>query len=157
MKRLMAVTLALSLLTPRLSAAEKLELKPGDHVVLVGNGLPDRMQHSGWLETLIYEKFPQHNLVVRNLAVAGDEVANRARSENFGTPEEWLGRTGANVIFAFFGFNESFAGNEGIEKFKQELDKYLKETLAGKFSDKGSPRVVLFSPIAEEKLADPNY
>src|SRR5713101_6977440 len=28
-----------------------LDLKPGDHVVLIGNALADRFQHSGWLET----------------------------------------------------------------------------------------------------------
>ena len=157
MNRFSSLLLSLLLLAPSVRAADKLELQPGDHIAIVGNALPDRMQHSGWLETLIYQQFPQANLVVRNLAAAGDEVAIRARSENFGTPDEWLGRTGATVIFAFFGFNESFAGYDGIEKFKQELDKYLKETAAKKFSDKGSPRIVLFSPIAQEKLTDPNY
>ena len=84
-----------------------LELKPGDHIAIIGNTLPDRMQHSGYLETLIHAKYPDHDLVVRNLAAAGDEVVTRHRSENFGTPDDWLKRTQADVILAFFGFNES--------------------------------------------------
>src|SRR5262249_47258025 len=28
---------------------EKLEIKPGDHLCLIGNTLADRMQHDGWL------------------------------------------------------------------------------------------------------------
>ena len=44
-----------------------------------------------------------------------------------------------------------------MPQFKQDLDKYLKDTLAQNYSGKGSPRIVLFSPIANEKLPDPNY
>src|SRR5207244_2481977 len=54
--------------------AEILTLNKGDHVCLVGHALADRMQHDGWLETLIVAKPPQHDLVFRNLAVSGDEV-----------------------------------------------------------------------------------
>src|SRR5213592_4594493 len=67
-----------------------LQLKPGDHIAIIGNTLADRMQQDGWLETFICAKFPKHDLVFRNLAVAGDEVAVRHRSENFGTPDDWL-------------------------------------------------------------------
>ena len=30
--------------------APAVELEPGEHIVLVGNALADRMQHHGWLE-----------------------------------------------------------------------------------------------------------
>lgn len=152
----LGLLLCLAALAPRATAATALELQPGDHVCFIGNTLADRMQHHGWLETFIYAKFPKHDLVVRNLAVAGDEVALRHRSENFGTPDEWLTKTKADVILAFFGFNESFQGEAGLEKFKKDLDKFLKDTKAKNYSGKGAPRVVLFSPIANEKLSDPN-
>lgn len=139
------------------STRPQLKLNKGDHVAIIGNTLPDRMQHSGYLETLIHAKHPQHKLVFRNLAVAGDEVVIRHRSENFGSPDDWLKKTGADMIFAFFGFNESFQGYGGLEKFKGDLDKFLKETLAKHYSGKGPPRVVLFSPIANEKHQDPNF
>ncbi len=144
-----------SLLPDRASAAS-LELKPGDHIGIIGNTLADRMQHDGWLETLIVAKFPKDDLVFRNLAVAGDEVVFRHRSENFGSPDSWLTKTKADVIFAFFGFNESFKAEAGLDQFKQDLDKFVKDTKAKNYSGKGAPRLVLFSPIANEKINDPN-
>ncbi len=137
--------------------ADPLTLKTGDHIALIGNALPDRMQHDGWLETLIYAKFPKSDLVIRNLAAAGDEVVIRHRSENFGSPDDWLKRTKADVVFGFFGFNESFHGPAGVEKFKTDLDKLLKHMKSQDYSGKGAPRIVLFSPIANERVKDPNY
>jgi azurin/glucose/arabinose dehydrogenase/lysophospholipase L1-like esterase len=138
-------------------AGPPLKLNPGEHVALIGNTLADRMQHHGWLESMITAKFPGHDLVFRNLAAAGDELQNRARSKDFGTPEDWLTHTRADVVFAFFGFNESFAGPAGLPKFKQDLETFLRETRAKNFNGVTPPRVVLFSPIANEKHPDPNF
>lgn len=140
-----------------LSAADKLELKSGDHIAIIGNTLGDRMQHSGYFEALTYDKFPKHNLVFRNLAFSADEVANRPRSENFGSPNDWLTRAQADVVFAFFGFNESFKGAEGLDKFRENLTKFIKETQTTIYHGKDSPRLVLFSPIAAEKHTDVNF
>src|SRR5437764_8491590 len=96
---------------------EKLELKSGDHIAIIGNTLADRFQHSGWFETFIYSKYPNLDLVFRNLAVAGDEVALRHRPADFGSADDWLKKVQADVIFAFFGFNESFHGSDGLAKF----------------------------------------
>jgi azurin/glucose/arabinose dehydrogenase len=141
----------------RAQAPAKLELKPEDHVVLIGNALADRMQHTGWFETLVQTRFPDHKLVFRNLAVAGDEVAFRHRSENFGSPDDWLKKTSANVVLAFFGFNESVKGPDGLAKFRADLDKELKHLQSTDFSGKGAPKVVLISPVANERHQDKNY
>ena len=137
-------------------AASLLKLEKGDHICYIGNTLPDRMQHFGWLETLLYSRFSDLDLVVRDLGYSGDEVNHRERCEGFGTPDEWLTRAKADVIFAFFGFNESFAGPKGLDKFKGEFDKFIKETLAKNYSGKAAPRLVIFSPIAAENLKNPN-
>ena len=137
-------------------AQTKLDLKPGDHVALIGGALADRMQHHGWLETLLHARFADHKLVFRNLAAAGDEVATWVRSDNFGTRDEWLTRARADIIFACYGYNESFKGDAGLDKFKQDLDKFLKDAKTKNYSGKAAPRVVLFSPIAAEKSNDPN-
>ena len=153
-----SLVIVLALLAASLAgAADKLELKPGDHVAIIGNTLPDRMQHSGWFEALTYEKFAKQQLVFRNLAFAADEVVTRPRSENFGSPEDWLTRAQADVVFAFFGFNESFKEAEGLPKFRDDLDKFIKTTLKANYSGKGAPRLVLFSPIAAEKNSDVNF
>jgi azurin len=146
------------LLAAALSArAQQLELKPGDHISIIGNTLADRLQHEGTLEAMIHQAFPQHDLSVRNLGYAADELTIRTRSENFGSPEEWLTKTKTDVVFAFFGFNESFKGPEGVDKFKADLEAFLKEQKAANYSGKGAPRVVLFSPIAAENLNSPDF
>src|SRR5262249_35352654 len=135
---------------------DKLEIRPGDHICLVGNTLPERMQHDGWLETYLHSRFPTHDLVVRNLAFSGDALTLRLRSQNFGTPDYWLTATKADVILAFFGYNESFGGEVGLGKFKSDLDSYLKHLLGKQYNGKSAPRVVLFSPIGHEDLHDRN-
>ncbi|MBC7854942.1 MAG: dehydrogenase, partial [Pirellulaceae bacterium] len=138
------------------ATAQSLEFKQGDHVCFLGNALGDRMQHHGWLETLLVSRFADKDLVFRNLAVSGDELTFRHRSENFGSPEEWLVRCKADVIFAMFGFNESFAGEPGLAKFKADLDRFINETLATNYSGRGKTKLVIFSPLAVENLNDPN-
>ena len=44
--------LAATLASPAFAWADALELKPGDHICIIGNTLADRMQHDGWLETV---------------------------------------------------------------------------------------------------------
>src|SRR6476620_4179914 len=90
------------------ASAPRLELRQGDHISLLGNTLADRMQHDGWLETYLYSRFPRLDLVFRNLGFSGDELTVRLRSAKFGTPEQWLTKTQTDVVFAFFGYNESF-------------------------------------------------
>ncbi len=138
------------------SAADKLELRSGDHIAIIGNTLADRMQHSGYLEALIHQKFPKHELVFRNLSMAADELTVRPRSADFGKPEEWLTKVQADVVFAFFGFNESFKGADGLAKFRDDLTKFIADTGRANYSGKGAPRLVLFSPIAAEKHTDPD-
>src|SRR5262249_38290650 len=123
-------TVFLLLLSTAVTHAQPLSLHKSDRICLIGNALADRMQHHGWLETLIQNRFPEHNLVFRDLGFNGDELTVRLRSAGFGSPDEWLTSTKADVIFAFFGYNESVAGSAGLDKFKQDLDQFIKHTLA---------------------------
>src|SRR5687767_6262234 len=138
-------------------AAGSLDLRPGDHIAIIGNTLADRIQHFGYFEALTYDKFSKHELVFLNLGFAADEVATRPRSESFGTPDDWLTRTKADVVLAFFGFNESFKGAAGLAKFRADLEKFIADTRKANYSGKGAPRLVLFSSIAAEKHDDPNF
>jgi glucose/arabinose dehydrogenase len=184
MRTLLVLVAAAAMLWPdptRAAEPARLELQPGDHICIIGNALAERMQHDGWLETLLHARFPDHNLVIRNLAVGGDTVTMRLRSMDFGTPDQWLAGsapipqphklpagavvrenrfeltdTKADVIFAFFGFGESFADEAGLEQFKKDLDAWIKHALSQKYNGKSAPRLVLFSPIAHEDMEDPN-
>src|SRR5437868_7496959 len=155
---ILAVLSVLILAVSRADAADKpgLELKRGDHVCIIGNTLADRMQHDGWLETALHRRFPGHELVVRNFGFSGDELTLRLRSFHFGSPDEWLTRCKADVIFAFFGYNESFAGEAGLAKFKADLRSFIKHVRSKKYNGKTPPRLVLFSPIAHEDLHNPS-
>ena len=166
-----------------------LVLNKGDHICIIGNTLAERMQHYGWLETLIYARFPEHELVFRNLGYSGDEIDgyknpnHRMRSMSFGSHDEWLSgvapcpqpaklsprdkdkvrenrfeltNTKADVIFAFYGYNEAFAGEAGLDTFKQNVAAFIKHTLEQKYNGKSAPRLVLFSPIAHEFIDSPN-
>ena len=85
----------------------QLSLAQGDHVCLVGNALCEGLQHQNHWEAALYQRFPEHDLVVRNLGFPGDEPLERIRSENFGDPDQHLTHSSASVILFFFGYNES--------------------------------------------------
>ncbi len=138
---------------PGAEHARNLEIRKGDHISIIGNTLADRMQHDGWLETLLQARFPRYELTIRNLGYAGDELTIRLRSADFGTPDQWLTRTRTDLIFAFFGYNESFGE---INHFKKDLGDFVTHTLGQKYNGTGAPRLVLCSPIAHENLHDPS-
>ncbi len=138
------------------TCAQELKLQKGDHISLIGNALAERMQHDGWLETLIQAQFPDLELSFRNLGFSGDELTERLRSANFGSPDDWLKRTETDVVFAFFGYNESFAGEAGLAKFIKDLENFVQHTLAQKYDGQNPARLVLFSPIGFENLKTPN-
>lgn len=124
------------------------------------------------------------NLAYSGDEVGGFKDGNRRmRSMSFGSQDEWLAgkapcpqpeklsprdqgkvrenrfeltNTKADVIFAFYGYNESFAGEAGLSGFKQDLEAFIKHTLAQKYNGKSAPKLVLFSPTAQEYLDDPN-
>ncbi|HEX4795619.1 MAG TPA: PVC-type heme-binding CxxCH protein [Humisphaera sp.] len=135
-----------------------LTLDKGNQVSLIGGGLADRMQHYGWLETLIESRFPDRDITIRNLGFAGDEIdlKNRMRSKNFGTPDEWLTRTKSDVVLMFFGYNESYGSAAGLPKFKRDLDAVIKQMLEQKYNGASAPKLVLISSIAQENLHNPN-
>ncbi|MFO0908062.1 MAG: PVC-type heme-binding CxxCH protein [Isosphaeraceae bacterium] len=161
---LMTAALAVGLTTPSLAqeapgpraAGPLLTLKKGDHIAFIGNTLADRMQHDGWVETYLVARNPQADLSIRNLGFSGDELTMRLRSADFGSPDDWLTRVKADVVFAFFGYNESFAGAAGLPKFRDDLASFIDHTLRQRYNGNSAPRLVLFSPIAHEDLKDPN-
>jgi lysophospholipase L1-like esterase len=132
---------------------QRLELRKGDRVVILGNTLAERMQLFNHFETLLATRFPELQLTVRNLGWSGDTVALQPRPLNFGTTPTHLYRQKADVILAFFGLNESFDGQAGLGPFEQDLTAYLRANLAAQYNGASTPRLVLVSPVAHERLA----
>src|SRR3954471_21970102 len=136
-----------ALLAAESRAADTLKLEKGDHVVLIGNTLAERQQYFGNFETLLHSRFPELELVVRDLGWSADEIALRPRSLDFKDHGDTLEGLKADVVLAFFGFNESFGGEAGLEKFKNNLDAFIKETTSTNYNGKNPPRLALISPI----------
>lgn len=132
-----------------------IELQKGDRIAIIGNSLAERMQHDGWLETYLQATHPDHNLVIRNLGYSGDQVHYRPRAhKGFGDSDTHLSKMDANVIFAFFGYNESY--NDKPDEFKEQLRAFINHTRQQKYDSINIPRIVLFSPIAHENLESKN-
>lgn len=140
------------------SAAEatKLELRKGDRIIIIGNTFAERMQYFGNWETLLHSRFPDLELVVHNLGWSADELTLRPRQAAFKDHGHELKDEKPDVIIAAFGFNESFGGPKGLDKFKKDLDDFIKTTTTTAYNGKNPPKLVLMSPIAQEDLHDPH-
>ncbi len=148
---LLVVGLGISTSATAAEPGGKFEFQAGDHVCLIGNTMAERLQHDGQFEAVFQTQFRGRQLTFRNLGFSGDELSLRLRSQDFGTPDAWLTRCQADVVFAFFGYNESWKGEAGLDAFKQELDGFVKHTLGEKYNGKSIPRLVLITPA---KVAD---
>lgn len=156
-----------------------LKIHKGDHLLLIGNNLGSRMMNFGFFETELHLRYPDSLLFIRNMCDGGNtpgfrphsgrvspwafpgaekfqtELATNSGSEgHFETEDQWLTRLKADVIIAFFGYNESFQGKEGLENYKGELEAFIKHTQSQTYNGKSAPRLALVSPTAFEDLSD---
>ncbi len=156
-----------------------LQLTKGSSIALVGNNLGSRMMEFGGLETELHLRYPDSTLFIRNLCDPGDTPGFRPRSgtndpwafpgaeqfqDEYATPsgsegflekpDQWLTRLKADVVIGFFGFNESFQGQEKLETFKQELEAWILHSKAQRYNGKAAPQLALVSPIAFEDLSE---
>jgi putative heme-binding domain-containing protein len=134
-----------------------LNLIDGERVAFLGNATAERMNLFGHFEALLHQRWPGKKIVFRNFGRPADEVANRQRANDYTKLDDPQAAFGADTYLLFFGFNESFAGPDGVQKFAAEYGRFLEET-AKKYprDDTGAaPRFVAVSPIAVEASGDP--
>ena len=155
-KTYLGILTALSLIISSTAALAKFEFQKGDSVCLIGNSLPDRFNHDGWFEAVLQSELKGQEVRFRNLGFTGDTVKERPRNSGFPSPENYLKICEADVIFAFFGYNESYKGEKGLESFMNDLSGMIDNYTKLKPNGKSAPRFVLFSPIAHEDLKSPN-
>lgn len=154
-----------------------IEPRQGETIVFVGNSLAERMEHHNYFEASLHQTYADKELTFRNMGFPGHTPAFRpeaGRNEpwafpgadkfrpeikthlgegHYPSPDEWLTITKASTIVAFFGFNESFDGIEGVENFKNELRAFVDHTLSRSYTriDRKTPRLILATPIAMEQ------
>lgn len=159
------------------SQTKTLKIQKDSHIVLLGNNLGSREMNYGYFETEMQLRYPDYSLFIRNMSDGGDtpgfrpranrndpwpfpgaekfqtELATNSNSEgHMESEDQWLTRLKADVIIAFFGYNESFNGKAGLANYKAELDAFVKHTLAQKYNGGSAPQLALVSPIAFEDL-----
>ncbi len=138
------------------AATEPFQFKPNDTVAIFGNGLADRMQHDPWVETFLQCELKGMNVRFRNMSFSGDMVNKRPRSQGFTNDAEYLQHVAPDVVFGFYGYNESFAGPGGAEAYRAEMVKWVERYRELRKEKRKEVRFVLFSPIAYQNTGDRN-
>jgi lysophospholipase L1-like esterase len=135
------------------ATASAFELVDGDRVILLGSALIERDAEFGYLETRLTARFPDCNVLFRNLGWSGDTVFAEARA-GFDTPAEGFARMKEQVrglrptcVFVAYGANESFAGEPGLSDFTRGL-----VTLLDMLGETGA-RLVLVTPPPNERVS----
>lgn len=146
--------LAASVPAPLANAADSFEFAPNDVVAIYGNGLADRMQHSPWVETVLQHHLKGKDVRFRNMSFSGDMVNKRPRNKGFTNDGEYLQHVAPNVVFTFYGYNESFAGPGGADAYRDELVKLVERYTALRREQGEDLRFVMFSPVAAENTGD---
>ncbi|HSB91839.1 MAG TPA: PVC-type heme-binding CxxCH protein [Flavitalea sp.] len=160
------------------SSSPHLLLKKGAHIILTGNNLGSRMINYAFFETEMQLRYPDSLLYFRNMCDGGEtpgfrphssrnspwafpgaekyqtELATNSGSEGFfDTPDQLLSKHKADIMIAFYGYNESFQGEKGLNNYKLELDSFIKYTLKQKYNGVSAPQLAIVSPIAFEDLS----
>lgn len=144
---------SISLVLERPSQAEPaFEFAQNDVVAIYGNGLADRMQHDPWVETALQGQLKGKNVSFRNMSFAGDMVNKRPRNKGFTNDGEYLQHVAPDVVFTFYGYNESFAGPGGADAYQKELVKLVDRYSELRQQQGEDLRFVFFSPIAYQNL-----
>jgi putative membrane-bound dehydrogenase-like protein len=126
------------------------DTQKGESIAFIGNTFAEQMYRYGFFETALHSKFPNHQLRVRNLGWSADEIDLRPRPQGFGTIHDQLAEQKADTVFACFGLNESFDGEQGLPRFKRQLTEFLNDLLGHQYNGATRPRIVLVSPCAHE-------
>ncbi len=151
---------------------DRLTLKTGDRVVLLGGTFAERLVSAGYFETLLVSRQPKLRLSLRSLAWPADEVTRKEfqfelirymngrrgwaegdrvllqpRPRDFGDVFSHLGRQQPTVLLLCFGFNESFRGRAGLKDFQKDLESFVRQLKRGAKTDQPKTRVTISPQI----------
>ncbi len=155
-----------------------LSIEKNTKIALVGGNLGSRMINYDHFETELHLRYPENNLMVRNMCDGGDtpgfrphsarfapwafpgaekfqsEFANPSQSEgHIETHDQWMSRLKMDVVIGLFGYSESYEGKANIANYKAELEAFIMHTLAQKYNGVSAPQLAIVSPTAFENLS----
>ena len=133
------------------------QLRDGDKVVLLGDGLIEQEQYFGWVETMLTTAWPDRHVTFRNLGWNADTPAGDSRfglsllqagrepaDEGWKQLQKQLELTKPTVLLLGYGMGSSLEGGAyGVDKFVTDYERLLQR--AKEISPK--VRFVLLSPI----------
>ena len=145
--------LVLLILVPCLHA-QNLQLKDGDTVALVGNTFIERDSQYSFIETALTLAHQGKKIIFRNYGWSGDNVRGASRgyfkADGYGDLLKRVTEHKPNVIILAYGANASWGGSKELPKFKAEFNKLIEDLQKG-----SKARIILVSPIKQEKIAAP--
>lgn len=142
--RLAGLVLLLAALTSAslLTAAEpaRFELRDGDRVVLLGDGLIEQEQYAGWWELMLTTSWPDRHVIFRNLGWSGDTPAGASRcglslvqagyepeGEGFRQLQQQLEQTRPTVLIVGYGMASMLEGGlDGATPFYKDMQNLVK-------------------------------
>ena len=137
---------------PQAKAVPPIEFPSASRLVIVGGGLADILVQEGFLETDLWEAFPERQLAVRSLAVPRARLPE-ADSHGALLLEKQLASLDAELVFAFFGTNEALSESPSWGRFEANLRAFTNRVLSTKTASGRSMRLVLLGPIPQEPAA----
>ena len=138
-----------------LGAADAVELKDGDRVVLLGNTLIERAQTYAYLETILASSNPGLRLTFRNLGWSGDNVFGHSRAvfdpapRGFGKLLKQVSAAKPTVLMIGYGSNAAYEGEAGLPAFVAGYTRLLDSV------SQAGARMVLLSPVRLKKKKPP--
>lgn len=127
----------------------------GDMIAWIGDTFVEREPAYAYVETWLTTRFPNRSFHMRNLGWSADTVRCESRAR-FGTAKdgfEHLMNTLAvvkpQIVVFQYGANDSQAGAEGLEQFKNDY-KFLVSEIRKKFSPR---KVILATPVPPLSLS----
>ncbi|RMF38730.1 MAG: sorbosone dehydrogenase [Planctomycetota bacterium] len=118
-------------------AASQLQLRDGDRVVWIGDGLIEQEQYCGWWEVMLASAYPDADVTFRNLGWSADTPAGASRcglslvQAGYEPPDEgWkqlqsqLELTRPTILIVGYGMASMLEGGAaGVERFRQDLQR----------------------------------
>jgi len=148
------IALAFIPLGPSMSWSQSSDSSPlfkkSDRVVFVGDGLIERAQSYGLIESRLGLAFADLNLTFRNLGWSGDTPKGLSRDHYTNPPTgydhlvEQITSTNPDVLMIGYGGHLAFGEEDSVESFIGDLSKLI--------DDLPAMKIVLLSPISHEEV-----
>lgn len=136
-------------------AQSAFELKDGDRVAFLGDTFFERAIRYGHIETALASRWPDREIVFRNIGWSGDGPDGRARAffetveAGFANLKTHVQLADPSVVFLSYGAMAAFEGQAGLDGFIREMNGLI-DTL-----EESDVRLVILSPTPRETLGAP--